>query len=301
MSALETTPSLVTRLLLPAAIVLAVGVAAFAVLDRMASDQRAARRMALLSRSDDLTARALASGSALPCLDAAAGDAIETACEAAIFASPQSTAAAVAYIGARLSILADAKGAGELGARLAPSRRAIELDRFGIAAHVLSERDGCSAAQCPGFALVTDANMLKSNMKSRTFDQYVSRHATAWNALPTPQAPTAPAVTQATPQAAPGAQVAVTEPRPVSSKYDFPSAASIPPVSIMNSEPPLSKEAAAARAAALQAAAPGDKTPPLPQSDKAADKAADTPPEKTPVPPRRPQAANEPADIAPAR
>jgi hypothetical protein len=44
--------------------------------------------------------------------------------------------------------------------------------------------------------------------------------------------------------AAPAEQVA----HPLSDKYDFPSAASIPPVSIMNTEPPRPKEDAGAAA-----------------------------------------------------
>ena len=43
----------------------------------------------------ELAARALVPGSALPCLDAIAGDVVEDACEKAIFASPEATAAAV--------------------------------------------------------------------------------------------------------------------------------------------------------------------------------------------------------------
>jgi len=281
------------RLIVPGLVLAAALAGVFVVVETLGRNDRAAERRALIARSEDLTARALASGSALSCLDAAAGDATESACEAAVFSSPQATAAAVAYIGARLDILADAKDHAEAALRLAATRRAIELDRYGIAAHVLSERDGCTAAQCSGFALVADASMLKANIKAQTFDQYVSRHAGAW-AAPSPAAaqPAAPAVSQAVPPVAlpQTAAAPAAEGRPVSSKYDFPSAASIPPVSIMNSEPPLSKEAAAAKAEALVQSAPGDKTPPLPVD-----------PAKTPVPPKRPQAANEPADIAPAR
>ena len=276
---------LLARFATPVAIVLAAGLAAFAVADQMAAFRRAATEGAVIARNDDLTARALTPGSALACLDAAAGDATETACEAAVFASPQATAAAVAYIGARMALLADGKDMPSVAAKLAASRRAIELDRFGIAAHVLSERDGCSAVQCAGFALVTDSSMLRSNLKARTFDQYVSRHAVTWNAPPVPQtAPPPPAVSQAPVAPPPTAQAAAAEPRQVSSKYDFPSAASIPPVSIMNAEPALPKEAAAAP----PKAAPGDR-------------AAAQPPDRTPMPPRRPQAAKEPADIAPPR
>jgi len=279
----DTIMTVLYRLIAPG-VLLAVGLAGlFVVTDALSRSDRAADRRAIVARSDDLTARALGSGSALACLDAAAGDTTETACEAAIFASPQATAAAVAYIGARLDLLADAKTMPEVAPRLAATRRAIELDRFGIAAHVLSQRDGCTAAQCSGFALVADANMLKSNMRAQTFDQYVSRHAGAWNAPPPPAQPTGPQTSQAPMQPAlPQTASAQPEARAVSSKYDFPSAASIPPVSIMNSEPPLSKEAAEAKAAAVTSGAPGDKTPPVPIE-----------PSKTPVPPKRPQVPNE--------
>lgn len=291
MPILETTPSGLFRFLVPAIILVEVGLAGYAVLDHMTRDQRAAEHRALAARADELTARALVPGSALSCLDAAAGDTTETACEASVFASPAATASAVAYMSARMSLLADAKDKDAPPARFAATRRAIELDRFGIAAHVLSQRDGCSAAQCTGFALVTDSSMLRSNLKARTFDQYVSRHAANWNSAPAPDKPVA-----AVPPAGAVAPVAAAapggaEPRQVSSKYDFPSAASIPPVSIMNAEPPLSKEAADAKQAAVaQGQALGDRAPPAPPQ-----------PERTPVPPKRPQVPNEPADIAPAR
>ena len=78
-----------------------------AILDRMAQDERAAERRALAQRDAELTAQALAPGSALACLDAAAGEAVENACEKTVFAGPQATAAAVAYMAARLTLLAD--------------------------------------------------------------------------------------------------------------------------------------------------------------------------------------------------
>ena len=140
-------------------------------------DQRAADRRALSQRTELLNASALAPGSALACLSGGAGEAAETACEASVFASPQSTAAAVAYVGARLTLLADAQArVPALAAMFAASRRAIELDRFGIAAHVLARRDGCTAAQCAAFAWLGDTSVLKANMKAQVFDQYVSRH-----------------------------------------------------------------------------------------------------------------------------
>ena len=60
-------------------------------------------------RAETLNASALQPGRALACLDAVAGESTEAACEAKVFASPQSTAAAVAYTGAQLTLLADAQ------------------------------------------------------------------------------------------------------------------------------------------------------------------------------------------------
>ena len=54
----------------------------------------------------ELTARAIMPGSALACLDAMAGEAVESSCEKALFATPEATAAAVSYVGAQLSLLA---------------------------------------------------------------------------------------------------------------------------------------------------------------------------------------------------
>lgn len=259
------------RILLPAAAIAAAAFAAVAVLDRLALDEQAAERRALVERSTRLTASALAPGSALACLDVSAGEAIETACEAAVFASPQSTAAAVAYTAARLALLADvqAYAQGRDPAFLdgfAAVRRTIELDRFGIVAHVLA-RDGCTAERCAAFALLADATALKANLKVQVFEQYVSRHAAAWSAPVAPDK--APAVSEAPATSAPPQAAASAEPpgRPVSSKYDFPSAASIPPVSIMNAEPALPKDVAG------NGATNGAK-----------------PEAGPPVPPRRPQA-----------
>ena len=265
-------PGVARRLLLPAAVLVIFSFGIMAILDRMARDEHGAERRALAQRSAELTARALAPGSTLACLDDAAGEAVENACEKTVFAGPQSTAAAVAYVAARLKLLADGLTFArysdpDYAASLSGLRRAIELDRFGIAAHVLAVRDGCSAERCAAFALLKDTSVIKANLKAQVFDQYVSRYAADWNkSEPMAKAP-AP-VASAAPSKA-----------PLSSKYSFPSSASIPPVSIMNAEPPLPKAATDAQAAQpAQPAAPG--------------KAA------VPVPPKRPQT---PAAPPPAR
>lgn len=267
----------VLRLAVPAVALVAAGVATIAVLDRMALDGKAAERRALLARGDQLTASALMPGSALSCLDSGAGDAAETACEASVFASASSTATAVAYVGARLTLLADARALDPASDSFAGARRALELDRYGIVAYVLASRDGCTADRCAPFALFADTGALKSNMRAQVFDQYVSRHASAWNApAPTPEPPPA-AVSAAPPAAMPEMKSAAAEPagsapvaHPMSSKYTLPSAASIPPVSIMNAEPPLPKGAKEAQAAAPNAdATAGDDVPMPPKRPQA--------------------------------
>jgi hypothetical protein len=236
------------RLLLPIVVLVLSGLGVVSILGRMAQDERGAERRALAQRSAELAAQALAPGSTLACLDGVAGEVVENACEKMVFAGPQSSAAAVAYMAARLTLLADGLafaryGDAEFAATLSGLRRAIELDRFGIVAHVLAVRDGCTAERCAAFMLLGDANVIKVNLKAQAFDQYVSRYAADWNkfAPPVDKLPQAPLSSVLDPLAP--------AKTPLGSKYSFPSAASIPPVSIMNSEPPLPKQATDAQAA----------------------------------------------------
>ncbi len=266
------------RLAIVAAVFGAGALAVITVLDRMALDQRAAERRALLQRSAELNASAVAPGSMLSCLNGGAGEAIENACEKSVFADPQSAASAVAYTAARLSLIADvsafAQGRdADILEVFAPMRRALELDRYGLAAHVLTIRDGCTAERCPAFAWLRETAVLRANLQGQSFNTYVSRYSVAWNKPDAEnQAPVAsvPAVGPAPIASLPGQSVPTGQ--PVSAKYDFPSAASIPPVSIMNAEPPLPKAATDAQAA--QPKAEGDTA--------------------VPVPPKRPQAQAAP-------
>jgi hypothetical protein len=291
---------------------LVVGAAAVAgvlvALDRLAAGDRHAERRALLARDAALNRATLRPGSALACLDAGAGEAVENACEKVVFGSAQSTAAAVAYMEARLKLLDEAAGLADRGepgamAALAASRRAIELDRFGIAAHVLATRDGCTPDRCDAFAWVVDAGALKANLRGQVFDQYVSRYAGRWNEV-APQ-PKAPAVSQAPAAMPPVASIAPAAngpmPAPVKpgEKWDFPSAASIPAVSIMNKEPPLPSGAeasaqappAAQGATAPQAAAAQDGKNGAETSKQPKQQASKTVPLPLEPPKQPPQAA----------
>ena len=245
------------------------------------TEQRSERR-ALVARSAELNLRVLAPGSALACLATEAADAVEIACEPVVFARPDTTAAAIAYTAARLSLLADgldyARSADAAFAEtLSGLRRMIELDRYGLAAHVLATRDGCTAERCAYFERLRDVEAVKANLATRAFETYVARYAGAWNTQPaTPpvvQAPPAPVETVPPLASAPASR---------SVKYDYPSAASIPSVSIMNAEPPLANPTASApREGEVTAQVPDAKpAPPLPIPPKRPQSQATAPPSR---------------------
>jgi hypothetical protein len=223
------------------AVVAGVCASVWMLLEQGALRDRAAEQRALDQRAADLAMRAAAPGSALACLDAVAGEVVETACEKQVFASPQSVAAAVSYVSARLVLLADAvdfarRGGARHEASLSAMRLALEADRFGFVAHVLSVRDSCTPLLCDSYVLFKDPDRVQANLRERLFDRYVERYAPEWAR---PQ-PTAPGVAAATPGAAAGVYTTASAPPPAAplpSKFDFPSAASIPPVSIMTPEP----------------------------------------------------------------
>ena len=241
-----------------------VTIAVIAVLNRMGINERAAEQRALLQRNQELGISATSTGSALACLDGLAGEEIGNACEKAVFADAQSTARAVAYVAARLTLLADAArtaraGGPDLQAEFVTTRRAIELDRYGIAAHVLAARDGCTADRCAAFALLRDAATLKANLKVHAFDTYVARYAAGWGKIE-PEAERQPPATGTVEAPVANAAEPLSPAHPLDSRFDFPSAASIPPVSIMNAEPP-GKPAASATAGAPPTEKPAANAP----------------------------------------
>lgn len=244
-----------------------------------AAGEQAAERRALDARALELAARALAPGSAIACLDGEAGETVESACEKLVFARPETIAAAVAYVGARLSLLVDGlryagQGDPAFAAKLSGMRRAIELDRYGIAAHILSTQQGCNPDNCASFVFMRDTGALKANIRAHAFENYVARYAPGWSEDEKAPVTAKPAAQPAPPPVA----SAPASGSPLSSRYDFPSAASIPPVSIMNAEPPL----------------------PKPEQPVAADtgEKSDAP---LPVPPKRPQSQAAAPPAPPAR
>lgn len=216
----------------------------WAFLDHAAVADQATERRALEMRAAELVARTFAPGSPLACLDDLAGETVEAACETAIFASPVAVASATSYVAARLALLADVeayigRGGADIDNVLLPLRRSLEADRFGVLAHLLATRDGCTGEKCTAFALLGDTGRVRANLIDGKFDRYLESYRTLW-------AKSADgAVADAT-----QTQLSAQAPRKVVD-IDFPSAASIPPVSIMNPEPtgPVLPGVAAAAAA----------------------------------------------------
>ncbi len=208
---------------------------------------------------DGLPVQAAALLPALSCLDELAGEAVETACEKAVFASADSTAAAVSHAARQITTLS---GFGSVAAAdevmtpdLQALRRAIERDRFGLIAHVLTTRDGCTLSECGFFKSLTNTAQISINISEKLYDSMVGRYAPSWGmpeashvpptaALAPASVPVAPVVPPGGAPAAAAAAVGTTAPtgKPVSG--DFPSAASIPPINIMTAEPPAAPKPA---------------------------------------------------------
>jgi hypothetical protein len=189
-------------------------------------------------RAAQLTAQVLAPGSPLACLDATGGETVEAACEKAIFAAPATVAAASSYTAARLTLLSDmaahVKAGGNLDSVFLSLRRALEADRFGFVAHIVAVRDGCTSNRCGTLALLRDPERVRANLSAQTFDRYLDRYLPLWGQAETPVADAGPSST---------ATLTANQPPPVQGPKkvvvdaDFPSAASIPAISIMNPEP----------------------------------------------------------------
>ena len=217
-------------------------------LNRTGERDRADERRALDQRAADLVGRAVSPGSAIACLEATNTDTVEGACERAVFASPETVAAATAYLSARLTLLADAS---DYTARrdqayesaISGLRRTVAADRYGLASQVLATRDGCTADACDAFSLVYDDKKLKANMRDRLFDVTVARYAVNWP-------------TRSRPLASSGGSDFLSPSMP------FPSAASLPPVLEQAAPPAPPSVAGDTRRPAADQFGPGVSTPP---------------------------------------
>ena len=222
---------------------------------------------------------------ALSCIDDLAGETVMTACEKVVFGSAEATAAAVSYAASRitrLTALGDAAANKSMTPEQQALRRSIERDRYGVMAQVLQVRDRCTASDCAIFRFLTVPQQIAANIDARLYDSLVTRYAPSWN---TPAA-----------AAGPVALLAPSMPTGKPTNAEFPTSASIPPVSIMTPEPPPAAAPPAPRAPAAVATAPV----PAPRPASTAASTASTAPALAAAkkPPAKPRPA-APAQITP--
>jgi hypothetical protein len=299
----------VTNSLWGGGLVLVGGVLAALLIEHPASTgtDAGSERRAIERQAADLTVRAIAPGSALACLDTVAS-AVADACEKAVFARPEAVAAAVDFVDARLSLLAAGTALADREPSLRPLvdrlRTALEADRFGLVAHVLTTR-GCGRPDCSDLKLLHDPARVLANMAAHTFEVRIGTYAMVWqeNGLTVSAVSTAPPSVGAPPSmaavgAVPSAPTVLSAPTTSGSsnggRLEFPSAASIPPVSIMAPEPAPPAPAAAAAASEPKPVPTPPKRPAQPRRQTAHEQ---TPPVS--APPHRPAAPAPQRQAAP--
>jgi len=200
-----------------------------------------------------------------------------------LFGSAESVAAAVAYAASQITLLTSlgdvATANNGAGSDLLALRRAVERDRYGLMAYVLTARDRCTPTACRAFRSLTEPRQIAANMEDRVYESLVTRYAASWNA----------------PQAAAGMVAALPPSLPTGkpTNAEFPTSASTPAVNIMTPEPPLGAASKPSSAAAVPAspAAPRPAAAPPPQAQAAA--------KKPPPAPKRPASA-APVQLAPS-
>jgi len=289
--------------------------------------QRGSERRAFDDREAVLIAGSIAPGSALSCLDELAGEAVEAACEEAVFASPEAVASAVKYVTAQLALLNDrtayvAHGDAAYASELAPLRTAIELDRFGLVAQVLKERDGCTVERCAALTQLRDSTRVLGNLRERTFEQQVKKYTAIWNvprpatgvvaaagpsvALPGTSGPGSAASLPRDPAAAePALQSAAVAPPAALGSVSSPPQEQLPLQGIVvarpQGPPPLPRDPAAAEPASQSAAVTPPATPgsvPSPSQEPPPLRGSEAPPQEPPplrgsvtAPPQEPSSA----------
>jgi len=157
----------------------------YSAFDHATVAQELAQRRGLDQRRAELTNWAAKPGSMLACLNGLPGNSVEAACEAAVFATPQSAAVAIVHAAARLSLLADSlayarRFDASYQALTADLRRAVENDAYGLYAHVLTVRDGCTPERCPAFALLRDTSVIRAHMRERLYERRIAENSRRW-------------------------------------------------------------------------------------------------------------------------
>ena len=159
-------------------------------------------------------------------------------------------AAGINHVTSQLALLADGttyaeRGDASYAAELAPLRAALELDRFGIVAHVLGNQ-GCTPENCDALMRFHDSSKVLGNLRNRTFEERVKKYTATWD-----RPAEGVAATASPPLAFPD-----TIGPEVGQKYGSPSSKSIPPVSIVAPEGSPPREPPASEST--------DVTPPQP-------------------------------------
>jgi hypothetical protein len=233
----------------------------------------------------------------MSCIDDLAGETVLTACEKALFASPESAASAISYAASQISRLTALGDVATVNHNLTPEieslRRAVERDRYGLMAYVLVARDHCSPQGCPAFRSLSNSRQIMSNMDDRVYEGLVMRYSPSWGmpAMPATAAAPGGAIAALPPAIAQTPLTTVPSGKPTT-MIDFPSASSTPPVNIMTPEP--GGPGSAAPPPPRGAAAPAGATP----SPRPAAASKDAPPAaaKKQAPPK---SARAPTQLAP--
>ena len=176
------------------AVVAAFGAAGF-FFQQNAARESAAERRALDQRAQPSSRRAwIAPGSALGRLDLAmAGDSVETACEKTVFTRiphrprPRSPTCRRGSRSWRTRPASRAAADRGYDSAIAATRLALETDRFGILAHVLSVRDSCTPLLCDSYALLKALRIACRPICARTSSTTTSTAAASeWSKAQTP-------------------------------------------------------------------------------------------------------------------
>ena len=192
------------------------------------------QRRSMEARLVELRGQALASGSALACLERAE-TVLTSACEQMLFATPDFLSAATLYTGARLDLLEAATSyrgprTPHFNLEVAGLQRSLQSDTFGLTAYILTVRRGCTIEHCESLSLFEQPQNVQANLQQRAFEANAARYANYWRATPSDSVRTldsARAPTTSAPSEGSG--------RAPGSGYSFPY--SVPPASIMNDEP----------------------------------------------------------------
>ncbi len=215
---------------------LAIGVAVAATLRGFGPAEGAATADTRVAAADECVALP-----ALSCIDDLAGETVLTACEKALFGSSESVAAAVSYTAARIDAADRARrrrhrqpqhDARTTGA--APLDRTRPLWTGGVCA---AGARPLHAVGLRGVPFADRPQPVAANMEERIYDGLVTRYSPSWNA-PAAAAAGVPCRSRRFPPSMPTG-------RPTNA--EFPTAASTPPVSIMNPEPGRGARAARSR------------------------------------------------------